>query len=91
MINDLGFTSVIYSRGFGDSPQTTGTFSHVDTAVNQSNYYLVASLNMCILLDSEILSRFEEWRSSPERILCTCVKGKQELEVCIYNTHTTAI
>ena len=31
-----------------------------------------------------------EMRSSPERILCTCVKGKQELEVCIYNTHTTA-
>ena len=32
-----------------------------------------------------------EMRSSPERILCTCVKGKQELEVCIYKTHTTAM
>ena len=32
-----------------------------------------------------------EMRSSPERILCTCVKGKQKLEVCIYNTHTTAM
>ena len=25
-----------------------------------------------------------EMRSSPERILCRCLKGKQELEVCIY-------
>ena len=33
-----------------------------------------------------------EMRSSPERILiCRCVKGKQELEVCIYNTHATAM
>ena len=27
-----------------------------------------------------------EMRSSPERILCACVKGKQELEVCILYT-----
>ena len=50
----------------------------------------MASLNMCILLDSEILLQFEEW-SSPERIVCMCVKGKQELEVCVYNTDTTAM
>ena len=43
---------------------------------------------MRILLDSEILSQFVEWRSSPERILCTCVKGKQELEVCIIVQHS---
>ena len=50
---------------------------------------LVLQDDMLIFQSTSILDI--EMRSSPERILCRYVKGKQELEVCIYNTHTTAM
>ena len=52
-------------------------------------YLLILQDDMLTYQSTSVLDI--EMRSSPERILCTCVKGKQELEVCIYNTHTTAM
>ena len=65
------------------------------TCVN-CGYPNIIILSLLILQDDMLTFQSNsildiEMRSSPERILCRCVKGKQELEVCIYNTHTTAM